>query len=153
MINKDQLKIVQKKAEEFFSKACFEVEAEVFFEEEKTIHLKIKAEEPQILIGEKGQVLSEIQHLLRLVLRKQILEPFFLNLDINNYKEKKYEYLKELACSTADEAVLSKKIKELAPMPAHERRIIHLELANRGDVVTESVGQGRERKVVISPAN
>ena len=51
----------------------------------------------------------------------------------------------------ADEVVLTKKEKILSPMPAYERRIIHLELAERKDVSTESIDQGLERKVVIRP--
>ena len=76
-------------------------------------------------------------------------EPFYIDLDINNYKKKKMEYLKELAKSVADEVAITKKEKELPPMSAYERRIIHLELAARGDVTTESIGQEPERKVVI----
>ena len=76
---------------------------------------------------------------------------FYIDLDINDYKKKKKDYLKELACSIANEVALSKKQKELPPMSAYERRIIHLELAERQDVSTESIGQEPERKVIITP--
>ncbi len=66
-------------------------------------------------------------------------------------KRKKYEYLRELAKSVADEVALTKKEKQLAPMPAHERRIIHLELVGRTDIISESIGQEPERKIVIKP--
>lgn len=152
MLDQNQLKKIKQISEEFFHKACFEANVEVFFEEE-TVNLKVKTDQPQILIGEKGQVLSEIQYLLKLVLRKTINQPFFVNLDINGYKEKKYKYLRELARSAADEVILSRQKKELAPMPAHERRVVHLELASRDDVITESAGQAEERRVVVRPKN
>ncbi|RLC39293.1 MAG: hypothetical protein DRH33_03225, partial [Candidatus Nealsonbacteria bacterium] len=72
-------------------------------------------------------------------------------LDINQYKKNKIEYLNDLAKSTADEVALSKKEKILPPMPSYERRIIHLTLAEREDVQTESQGEEPERRVVIKP--
>ena len=57
-----------------------------------------------------------------------------------------------MARSAADEVAITKKEKTLAPMPAYERRIIHLEIINnRSDVITESLGEGAERKVTIKP--
>jgi len=150
-MDKQNLETIKKTAEEFFQRFAFDVEIEVLAEKEGNIPVNIKTEEPQILIGEGGQTLADIQHLLKSILRKKISEPFYISLDINNYKQKKYEYLKELARSTADEVSLSKKEKELAPMPAHERRIIHLELSERQDVTTDSLGQEPERRVVILP--
>lgn len=145
------LKTIKKTTEEFFQKTFFGVEVEVLPEKEGNIPINLETEEPQILIGEGGQTLAEIQHLLRAILKRKISEPFYISLDINNYKQKKYEYLKELARSMADEVALVKKEKELQPMPAHERRIIHLELSNRSDIITESLGQEPERRVVIRP--
>jgi spoIIIJ-associated protein len=93
----------------------------------------------------------EIQHLLNAIFKKEIGEEFFLDLDIEGYKEKKVKYLKELARSVADEVALTKKERILEPMPAYERRIIHLELASRPDVTTESIGKEPKRRVVIKP--
>ena len=70
---------------------------------------------------------------------------------MNHYKEKKIKYLRELARSIANEVSLSKKEMALEPMPAYERRVIHMELAGRSDVTTESIGEEPERKVVIKP--
>jgi len=135
----------------FFTKMNLGIEVEVK-SQDSTVDINLKLDEPQILIGERGQTLAEVQHLLRAVLRKQLgrsQEHFYINLDINDYKKKKAEYLKEIARTAADEVALTKKEKKLPPMPAFERRIIHLELAPREDVVTESIGQEPERYVVI----
>jgi len=153
MLSSNDIKTIKKTAEEFFGKTTFEAEIEVLPEENQTVPINLKIEEPQILIGEGGQTLNEIQHLLKAILRRKIdsKEMFYIDLDINNYKKKKTEYLKETARLAADEVSLSKKEKILAPMPAHERRIIHLELADRSDVISESIGEGEERRVIIKP--
>ncbi len=151
MLNRTDLGKIKKTTKEFFKKITFEVEIEVLPEKDQTIPINLKTEEPQILIGEGGQTLAEIQHLLKAILKREIKEPFYINLDINGYKEKKMEYLKELARSAADEVALTKKEKILASMPAYERRVIHLELAERNDVSSESIGQEPERRVAIRP--
>jgi len=151
MIEKKDLKKIEEEVKEFFKKIEFEIEIESLKLEEQTVQVNLKVREPQILIGEKGETLTEIQHLLKAILRRKIGKNFYLNLDINNYKKKKNDYLKELARSLADEVALTKKEKELPPMPASERRIIHLELAERPDVTTESIGQEPERRVIIRP--
>jgi spoIIIJ-associated protein len=151
MISQENLETIKKTTKEFFEKTTFEVEIEFLPQKDETVPINLKTDDPQILIGEEGQTLVELQHLLKVILKRKILELFYIDLDINDYKKKKIEYLKELARSIADEVVLTKKEKQLAPMPAYARRIIHLELADRQDVTTESFGQGPERKVIIKP--
>lgn len=151
MISQENLEIIKKTTEEFFKKASFEVEINFESQKNLTLPINLKVEEPQILIGEGGKTLLEIQHLLKAILKRKIEGNFYIDLDINNYKKKKIEYLKELARNVADEVALTKKEKTLSPMPAYERRIIHLELAGRSDVTTESIGEEPERKIIIRP--
>jgi spoIIIJ-associated protein len=154
MFNHDNLKKIKEITKEFFKKTTFEVEIEFLPPKDSTLSINLKADEPQILIGEGGQTLAEIQHLLKVILRKKIAseENFYIDLDINDYKKKKNSYLKELAQSAADEVALTKKEKTLPPMPSYERRIIHLELAGRSDISTESIGQEPERRIEIKPS-
>jgi len=151
MLSQSDLETIKKITKEFFEKTTFEVEIDFPFPRDETVPINLMTEDPQILIGEGGQTLVEIQHLLKAILKRKIQEPFFIDLDINGYKKKKIEYLKELAKSCADEVSITKKEKILSSMPAYERRIIHLELAGRTDVVTESIGQEPERRVAIRP--
>ncbi len=116
-----------------------------------SVNALIIVKDANLCIGEGGRNIGAFETLLRLVIKKQIESAPFRHLDINNYKKKKIEYLKELARSIADEVALTKKEKALSPMPAYERRIIHLELVGRGDVTSESIGQEPERRVVIRP--
>ncbi|MFH1575752.1 MAG: R3H domain-containing nucleic acid-binding protein [Candidatus Nealsonbacteria bacterium] len=140
-------------AEDFFKQTGLIMEVEVKNREDSAILIDVKAEEPQFLIGERGQTLSEIQRLLRAVLRRKAESPasFYVDLDVNDYKKKKAEYLKEVALATADEVAITKREKELPIMSSYERRVIHTELAQRTDVTTESIGEEPERRVKIKP--
>jgi spoIIIJ-associated protein len=151
MLNRDDLDKIKKEVEDFFRKMTIDIDLVSFQQKEETVSVDIRMKEPQVLIGERGQTLLDLQHLLSAMLRKKIESKFFLDLDINDYKKKKMEYLKELARSTADEVALTKKEKALPAMPAYERRIIHMELAGRGNVTTESIGEDPDRRLVIKP--
>jgi len=151
MISETQLEEIKKTIKEFFEKTTFEVEIEFSPQIDLTLPINLKMETPQILIGEGGQTLSDIQHLLKAILKRKVAENFYIDLDINDYKKKKNEYLKEIARSAADEVSLTKKEKILSPMSAYERRIIHLELAGRQDISTQSIGQEPERRIVVKP--
>jgi spoIIIJ-associated protein len=160
MFSPETIKTIEKIIREFFQKSTFEAEIIEIREENGIVSVNLRTEEPQILIGEGGQTLADIQHLLKIILKRKLVSlneadllsgPFYLNLDINNYKQKKCEYLKEMAVAAADEVGLDKKEKILPAMPSYERRIVHLALADRSDIVTESIGQEPERKIVIRP--
>ena len=151
MIQRTDFKIIEGVARDFFEKMSLDIKTEVKNPVDLTIPINLEMEEPQILIGEWGQTLIEAQWLLKSILRKRINQQFYIDLDVNGYKKKKAEYLRELAKSTADEVTLSKRQIELASMPAYERRLIHLELVNRSDVASESLGEGPERRVVVKP--
>lgn len=151
MINQVDLEKIKEIVKEFFKKTTFEIEIEFLPQRDQTLPINLKAENPEILIGEKGETLFEIQHLLKAILKRKIKENFYIDLDINDYKKKKIQYLKELARTIADEVSLTKKERILSPMPAYERRIIHLELASRTDVTTESIGEEPERRIIIKP--
>lgn len=166
MLEQNDLNKIKEATEEFFNKMTIVVSdisanrslekdiqetKDLVGEIKDVIDLDIKLAEPQILIGQQGQTLFEIQRLLRTIFNKKLQKPLYLNLDINDYKKKKIEYLKKLAKELADQVYLTKELKELLPMSAYERRIIHSELAQRSDVSTESQGDGLERHIVIRP--
>ena len=150
-MEQEDLEKIKKISAEFFKKTSLEIEAEILELEGKTIPINLKTEEPRLLIGQNGQTLDEIQHLLRVILRKEIQGEFYINLDINDYKKRKIEYLKESVKHLAEQAISSKQEKTLMPMSAYERRIVHLELVDRQDITTESVGSGADRRIVLRP--
>jgi spoIIIJ-associated protein len=161
MLEKDQINKIKEATEEFFEKMTVAVSdikigTSSIEEDKNVIDMDIEINEPQILIGQGGQTLFEIQRLLRVVLNRKLStlpgqRPFYLNLDIDGYKKKKTEYLKDLAKNLADQVSLDKEEKALLPMSSYERRIIHAELSGRTDVSTESQGDGFDRHIVIKP--
>ncbi|MDP3901293.1 MAG: R3H domain-containing nucleic acid-binding protein [bacterium] len=148
-MSKESLRTIEAIAKEFFEKLGLGSRIQVESTGEDSVLIRLTTDEPRMFIGEKGQTLGELQHLLKAIMRKKVEEPFYLNVDINDYKKNKETYIRELARTTADEVSLLKRPKELPPMTAAERRIVHMELDSREDVATESIGEGLERKVIV----
>jgi spoIIIJ-associated protein len=146
--NLNQIKEI---VEEFFNKLTVDVQIELSTSVPNVLSVQIKADEPQFLIGQQGQMLFDIQRVLGAILKRKIGEQFYLDLDINDYKKKKTDYLQQTARALADDVSLSKKERYLPPMPPSERRVVHLELAGRTDVTTASIGEEPKRRVVIRP--
>jgi len=147
-INSEKIKNIIK---EFLGKMTFDVDVEIGQSQEGIIPVNLKMDEPSVLIGEKGQTLSDLQYLLKMTIRKKLGDQVFIDLDIQDYKKKKVEYLKEMARSVADEVLLNKKEKIMEQMSPYERRVIHMELSAREGVKTESIGEGEDRRVVVKP--
>jgi len=115
--------------------------------------LNIEGEDLGILIGRRGQTLAALQHVVRLILSQQTQSRLPIIIDVEGYKRRRYGALRDLAQRIAEQVLLKKRPFTLEPMPAFERRIIHLTLANHPDVATESTGTGETRKVVIMSKN
>ena len=111
--------------------------------------LNIEGEDLGILIGRRGQTLSSLQYMVRLILCHQMQERLSIIIDVENYKRRRYDALRALAQRIAEQVKARKRPFTLEPMPAFERRIIHLTLAKDPNVTTESTGFGEARKVVV----
>lgn len=107
--------------------------------------------EANMLIGEHGNNLSYIEHLLKKIIKKRFGEEFKFTLDINDYRMKRLEDLKQDVKAAAKEVRLYQKEVPLRSMSSFERRIVHLLLAEYPDITTESIGQEPDRRVVIKP--
>jgi len=151
LFSKKELKEVEKEVEAFFEKMCFSIEIDDVALDDEALVVNLKSEEPRILIGERGRVLDHIQRLLKALFSRKFNKQFYLNVDINDYKKKKTQFLREMAREEADKVSLTKKEISLEPMLSYERRIIHLELAERPGIITESIGEGPERRVIVKP--
>ena len=129
------------------------IEAPVEAEEGATasVSLNISGDDLGILIGRRGQTLASLQYLIRLITAHQTQVRLPIIIDVEGYKRRRYEALRALALRMAEQVSLKKTPFTLEPMPAFERRVVHLALANHPDVTTESTGFGEARKVVILP--
>jgi len=113
------------------------------------ITLNVKGDDLGILIGRRGQTLASLQHIVRLIVAHQVKARVPIVIDVEGYKQRRYDALQALALRVAEQVKAKGKPFALEPMPAYERRIIHLTLADHPDVTTESTGEGETRKVVI----
>jgi spoIIIJ-associated protein len=111
--------------------------------------LDIEGDDLGILIGRRGQTLASLQYIVRLIVghRTEFWKPVVI--DVEGYKQRRYERLQSLAWRLAEQVKVRKVPFTLEPMLAYERRIIHLALADHPDITTESIGEGESRRVVI----
>jgi len=113
--------------------------------------LDVQGNDLGMLIGRKGETLAALQYIVRLIISKQLNQAVSLAVDVEGYRQRREEQLRRMAQRLAEQAVERGRTMTLEPMPANERRIIHLELRDHLAVRTESVGEGDRRKVTIIP--
>jgi len=124
--------------------------------QDKLVQFSIKTDSETnysgLLIGRDGENLQALEYLLNIFSKRSSNDfPWRVILDINNYRAIHEEKLREFAKKAARHVSLSKKEIELPPMRARDRRVIHLEIALRSDVFTESIGERKERHIIIKP--
>jgi spoIIIJ-associated protein len=101
------------------------------------------------LIGRRGETLENMQYLLRLMVNQKIHKWKNIVIDVEHYKARRVTQLTQLAERMAEQVARTGRSISLEPMPANERRIVHMVLRNHHDVYTESYGDGGRRKVHI----
>ena len=114
--------------------------------------LDISGDELGILIGRRGDTLASLQYLVNLIVGRKLKAKSSFGVDVAGYRRRREELLKSLALHMAERVRTTKQLMTLEPMPPNERRIVHLALAQDATVITESIGEGENRKVVIRPA-
>ena len=113
--------------------------------------LDIQGDDLGALIGRRGETLASLQYLLRLMVNQRLRQWKNIVVDVEQYKQRRVTQLTQLAQRMAQQVVDSGRSVTLEPMPANERRIIHLALRDHPQVFTESIGEGDRRKVSIMP--
>ena len=105
----------------------------------------------RLIIGERGANLAAAEHLIRKIIQKKYGVDQRFSLDINDYRMRRLEDLKQDVKAAAKEVRTRGRPVPLRPMTSFERRIVHLLLAEYPDIATESTGGEPERRVVIRP--
>ena len=113
--------------------------------------LDIEGDDLGLLIGRRGSTLAALQYMVNVMLTRKMNSRVIVTVDVEHYHRRREETLQTLAQRMADRVSNSGRPMTLEPMPASERRIIHLALTEDQDVVTGSIGEGDERKIVIRP--
>jgi len=113
------------------------------------VTLNIEGDDLGVLIGRRGQALSALQYLVRMIVAEKLKKWVSINVDVDWYKKRHYESLKKLALRLAEQVAMRRRPITMEPMPPDERRIVHITLADDPDVMTLSTGDGDGRRVVI----
>lgn len=112
--------------------------------------LDIEGEELGLLIGRRGQTLTTLQYIVNLIVSRKLKSGVRINLDVAGYKQRRQEELHNLALRIAELVKSTKRAITLEPMSPSERRVVHLALRDDPEVITQSVGEEENRKVIVS---
>jgi len=119
--------------------------------EPQSVLVDIQGDDLSILIGRRSETLNALQYIASLIVGKQVGHWVSLMIDVQGYRTRRERQLRQLARRMADQAVHTGRRQVLEPMPANERRLIHIELRDYTEVSTESIGEEPNRKVTINP--
>ncbi len=119
----------------------------------EVIKVDIATAETGLLIGQKGETIDAIQYLLNVFVYRN--RPFLkkITVDTEGYRQRRVEALQGMAHRTARRAQRERRAMHLPPMPAAERRVVHLYLKENPNVSTSSEGEEDNRRVVVTPNN
>jgi spoIIIJ-associated protein len=115
------------------------------------VNVDINGKDLSILIGRQAETLNALQYISSLIVGKELGHSIPLVVDVENYRKRRQQQIRHLARRMADQAIKTGRRQVLEPMPANERRIVHIELRDNPQVKTESVGEEPHRKVTILP--
>ncbi len=115
------------------------------------ILVDVRGDDLEVLIGRRAETLNALQYVTSLIVGKQLEQWVQVTVDVEGYRNRRERQLRQMARRMAEQAVRSGRQQTLEPMPAAERRIIHIELRNNPQVETRSVGEEPTRKVTIVP--
>ncbi len=115
--------------------------------------LEIQTKDSELVIGRRGVVMDALQHLVNKVVYRDRTgdktKP--LVVDAGGFRDKQIERLRSLGQRMAEKALQTKQIVELQPMTAHDRRIVHMAIAEIPGLTTRSEGEGEDRHILIVP--
>jgi len=119
-------------------------------EEEGAISVILTGKDPGALIGRRGETLDALQHLTNYIVNRSVTGRIRINLDAENYRQRRNEALENLASRTAGKVMKYRRNMTLDPMNAYERHVIHTALQEHEHVSTFSVGSEPNRRVVVA---
>lgn len=115
------------------------------------IHVILETEDGGMVIGYHGETLEAIQLVLALMIAKKLGRFIRVSVEVGDYKKNRQEYLEKLASQTRERVVSEQREVVLSDLKSWERRVIHMLLQNDEEVESESMGEGKDRVLVIRP--
>lgn len=143
-------KIVQKITKELLKHLTIEGDFD-FTEEDEVLSITLDTPDMGMVIGYHGEMLDALQLVLSLIISKKIGRFMRVSVEAGDYKKNRTEYLKTLAVRMKEKALYENQEVSLPSLKPWERRIVHLLLQDDKEVSSESMGEGRERTLVIKP--
>lgn len=116
-----------------------------------SVWVNITGRDLSVLIGRRSQTLNALQYITALIVGKELGHSVPLVIDVEGYRSRREAQLRRLATTMADQAIKTGRIQALEPMPANERRIVHMAIRNYPGITTKSIGEDPHRKVTIIP--
>ena len=151
-MNQDEIKKI---IEDIFTHTNCIISKCEFSDENGMLWCMIDTPDSRFMIGRDGETLRSLNHIVRKMIEKSSSEEEVAKvfIDVNGYQKKRFDNLKTIAHMMAERARYFKSNIEVDPMPAYERRIVHMFLEGSPDIKTESEGYGPNRRVVIKYIN
>jgi spoIIIJ-associated protein len=143
---KNTEKLIRELFDHLGIKETFEV-----VETDENTEVMISSEEPGLLIGHHGDTLDSLQLIIALVLAKRTGEFKRVTVEIGDYRRNRSDYLKNLAEQTKERVLEEQREIYLPNLKPWERREVHMFLSEDQEVMTESVGEGKDRTLVVRP--
>jgi spoIIIJ-associated protein len=120
-------------------------------EGQRPVLVDIHGDDLGVLIGRRAEILNAMQYVVNLIVSKQVEHWVQVVVDVEGYRARRERQLRQMANRMADQAIKTGRRQVLEPMPASERRVVHLELRDHPKVSTQSIGEEPARKVTIVP--
>src|SRR3989338_9029426 len=149
-MTKKEEKIVKDTTDELLKLLEIEASAEINFGDE-TIDIVLDTPDSGIVIGRHGDILESLQLVLSIAISKKLNQFLRISLEVGDYKKNREEWLRNTALDAKNKAINQGREITLPELKAWERRIVHLTLKDDEEVISESVGEGRDRVLIIRP--
>jgi spoIIIJ-associated protein len=120
-------------------------------EGQRPVLVDIHGDDLGVLIGRRAEILNALQYIVNLIVSKQVEHWVQVIVDVEGYRARREKQLRQMAIRMADQAIKTGRRQVLEPMPASERRVVHMELRDHPRVATQSIGDEPARKVTIVP--
>ncbi len=145
----ENLKLIQEKTEKLFE--LLDVDAKIEISEgDEAFTVSIDAGDSNaLLIGKHGNTLSSLEYVLYILVGKDLPEGKRLYIEIGGYREERESYLTDLATRLKEEVVSTGIEKTVRGLKPWERRLVHMSLAEDPEVTTESIGEDKDRVLII----
>ncbi|GIW62150.1 MAG: hypothetical protein KatS3mg089_1002 [Patescibacteria group bacterium] len=150
MTEQNEQQVIKQTVEELLAKLDVNATADVSVSKEGA-DVVLSSEDSGILIGYHGEILEALQLILSLMISKKLGKFIRISVEVGDYKKNRSEYLQRLALQTKERVLQEGRAHTLSSLKSWERRVIHLLLSNDDRVTTESMGEGKDRVLVVKP--